>query len=263
MESTAQFEKHGYAILRNFFDNKEISVLSRHIDRIYQKWKQENEVLIFENKLVNMHSLTSRVYFQECPQQRIAFFELIAPEKLTGTLEKIFGPGIYFHNTQLFFNPSNFEQRPYWHRDMQYSSVEDSVQRDEQNSISSLHVRIPLIPERGVELVAGTHRRWDNAQERNVRLELNGHKNSEPLPDSHLVDLDPGDILIFDAQMIHRGNYELNPERKAFDLCVGKYHPLTSSFLDPQVLPTDKEIEQISNNGWYKLAKVIAQKNHT
>ena len=140
---------------------------------------------------------------------------------------------------------------------MQYSPIEDVVQREEQNKMLSLHIRIPLIDEKGVEVVTGTHRRWDTELERNVRFELDGHRNSEPLPGSELIDLARGDVLIFSAQMIHRGNYELNLTRKAFDLCVGKYHPLASNFLDPQVLPTEEEMENITNNQWYRLAREI------
>ena len=163
-----------------------------------------------------------------------------------------------FHNTQLFFNPANVECIPYWHRDMQYSPIEDSVQCAEQKEMLSLHIRIPFIAEKGVEIVTGTHKRWDTELERDVRFELNGHRNSESLPGSELIDLARGDILIFSAQMIHRGNYELNPARKAFDICVGKYHPLASGFLDPRVLPKDEEIDNIANNQWYRLAREIA-----
>ena len=257
MKPIDQYEKHGYSILRGFFDDEEISKLNKYVDCIYQKWLMENEAAIFEDKLVNMNSLTSPEYFQQSHSRRIDFFELIAPQKLTKALESMFGYGIHFHNTQLFFNPSNGERLPYWHRDMQYSPIEDSVQSDEQNKMCSLHIRIPLIEEKGVEVVPGTHRRWDTKLERNVRFELDGHKNSESLPNSELIDLIRGDILIFNAQMIHRGNYELNSERKAFDICVGKYHPLASNFLDPRVLPTDDEIGKIANNQWYRLAREI------
>ena len=58
--------------------------------------------------------------------------------------------------------------------------------------------------------------------------------------------------------MIHRGNYNLNPVRKALDLCLGNPHPLVSRFLDTTGLPTDLEIEHIDNNQWYALAKRIA-----
>ena len=57
--------------------------------------------------------------------------------------------------------------------------------------------------------------------------------------------------------MIHRGNYDLNPTRKALDLCVGKYHPLASDFLDERVLPKEEELDNIANNQWYKLAREI------
>jgi hypothetical protein len=261
MKPIEQYEKHGYAILRGFFNDEEISLVNRHVDRIYRKWQSENKAEIFDNKLINMHSLTSQEYFQEAPNQRTEFFKIIASVKLTETLDSMFGPDIYFHNTQLFFNPSNIERLPYWHRDMQYSPIEDAVQSDEQSKMLSLHIRIPLIEEKGVEVVTGTHRRWDTELERNVRFELNGHRNSESLPNSELIDLARGDILVFSAQMIHRGNYELNPTRKAFDLCVGKYHPLASGFLDPLVLPTEEEIDNIANNQWYRLGKKLQLTN--
>ena len=146
---------------------------------------------------------------------------------------------------------------------MQYSSIDDAIQCDEQSKMLSLHVRIPLVEEKGVEVVTGTHKRWDTDLERKVRFELNGHKISEALPGADLIDLIPGDVLIFNAQMIHRGNYALNTTRKALDLCVGKYHPLAARFLDESVLPTTEEIENIENNKWYTLARDIAEKKST
>ncbi len=257
MKPIEQYETYGYAVIKGFFGGREISSIEKHVDRIYQKWMIENEAEIFNNRLVNMHSLTSPTYFENLHGERTNFFEIIASEKLTVALESMFGPGIHFNNTQLFFNPSNKARLPYWHRDMQYSPIADSVQSNEQSKMLSLHIRIPLVQEKGVEVIPGTHKRWDTELERNVRLELGGHKNSETLPNSELIALMPGDILIFNAQMIHRGNYELNSARKAFDLCVGRYHPLVSDFLDERVLPTVEELNNITNNQWYKLAREI------
>lgn len=260
MSQKDQYEELGFTILRGFFDNEEIAIIDKRVSRIYQQWLSENEAKVFSNKLVNMHSLTSGEYFQGKADKRVEFFDLIASAKLAHALKVMFGSNIYFHNTQLFFNPSNVAKLPYWHRDMQYSPINDAVQREEQSRILSLHLRIPLVEEKGVELVRGTHKRWDTELERNVRFELNGHKNSDSLPDAELIDLAVGDVLIFNAQMIHRGNYALNITRKAFDLCVGKYHPLASAFLDKLVLPTAAELGFIKNSQWYKLARNIAAK---
>jgi len=257
MKPIDQYNEYGYCIFRKFFSDEEILEINHQVDRIYQKWLSENETEIFNNKLVNMHSLTDPEHFYDAPEQRVKFFNLITSIKLTEALESVFGTNLHFHNTQLFFNPSNTDRLPYWHRDMQYSDIEDTVQSMEQDKILSLHVRIPLVKESGVEVVKGTHKRWDTELERNVRFELKGHKNSDSLPNSELIELVPGDVLVFHAQMIHRGNYELNSSRKAFDLCIGKYHPLASNFLDERVLPTKKELDYIQNNHWYKLAQEI------
>ncbi|MFT5422123.1 MAG: hypothetical protein ACI9D5_002890 [Candidatus Endobugula sp.] len=117
---------------------------------------------------------------------------------------------------------------------------------------------IPLIEENGIESVTGSHNRWDTELEHNIRLVLKGHKNNEPLPNAEIIELALGDILIFSAQIIHKGNYELNPTRKAFDICVGKRYPLTSSFFDGDILPKKDETIHISNNQWYKLAQEIS-----
>ena len=246
-----EYDDVGYVVVRDFLSAIEISSISKHVNSVYGPWMDSNKLKIFEYKLVNMHSLTKQNYFKNNPEDRVGFFNSISPTKLTNLLQRMFGSEIYFYNTQLFFNPSNSKRLPYWHRDMQYSSISDEIQKAEQNNMVSLHIRIPLVKEKGVEIIPGTHKRWDTELERNVRLALNGHNNNEQLPNTKLIELNVGDILIFSAQMIHRGNYQLNSSRKALDLCVGKYHHLTSGFLDKQVLPTKEEINSIKNNQWY------------
>lgn len=258
MNINKQFDANGYVILKEFFSPGKIEAITKIVDRIYAQWLDENGDEFIKQQLINMHALTHLKYFEGKSDERITFFELIASQKLTDKLATLFGEGIYFHNTQLFFNPYQQGKRPYWHRDLQYSPIDDAIQAQEQNKMLTLHVRIPLVSEKGVELIPHTHKRWDSELERDVRLELNGHTNSEALPGAVLIELEPGDVLIFSAQMIHRGNYELNPRRKAFDLCVGNPHPWTSTFLDEEILPTDDEIGCIRNNQWYKRAREIA-----
>ncbi|MFT5482374.1 MAG: ectoine hydroxylase-related dioxygenase (phytanoyl-CoA dioxygenase family) [Halieaceae bacterium] len=251
----SSYEEHGYVVLRAILDESEISSLARYVERIYAIWTKDNAAELTRHDLVNMHSLTDPQYFQSLPSQRVAFFEAIANAKLTQVVDAIFGSGIYFHNTQLFFNPQRNDFLPYWHRDMQYGPNDEQTQIAALEDMVSLHVRLPLQDERGVELIPGTHARWDTKLEKEVRFERNGHKNSEQLPNSKLIELQAGDVLIFSAQMIHRGNYALNPSRLALDLCIGKPHSLTSEFIDERAQPTAAELEKISNRHWYATAK--------
>ena len=71
-------------------------------------------------------------------------------------------------------------------------------------------------------LVPGSHARWDTDLERDVRLERSGHRSWEDLPSATMFALNPGDILIFSAHMLHRGTYEGNSGRLSLDLMLGK-----------------------------------------
>ncbi len=262
MKEADTFNHQGYVIVKNLFSQFDIEKLARIVDRIYAQWLSENRADFIEHKLVNMHTLTDPRYFVDRKAERLLFFQTIASNRLTQLIDSMFGDGIYFHNTQLFFNPFENKRLPYWHRDMQYSPIDDSILKNEQQIMVSLHVRIPLSNEQGIELIPGTHKRWDTELERDVRLELNARKNSEDLPGSVLIELTPGDVLIFSAQMIHRGNYRLNKSRKSLDLCIGKHHPLTSAYIDKRALPDAAELDKIENNRWYRIAHELAADYH-
>ncbi len=258
MQLQCDYQRDGYLVLRNFFSTREVLRLVELVDRIHAIWLEKNQAMFTEQGLINMHSLTSPEYFQDAKEERLDFFKAIAPVKLVEMLDELFETEIYFHNTQLFFNPHNPAQLPYWHRDLQFSPIPDEDQKAQQSELLSLHVRIPLVKEVGMEFVPGTHNRWDTPLEHSVRLELDGHKNSENLPGSVLVDLSPGDVMVFNAQMIHRGNYTQNESRKALDLCVGAAHPFTRESLDPAVLPDAEEMACLANNTWYERAWQVA-----
>ena len=258
MKEKELFEQDGYVVIREFFAQAAIEDLSGVVDRVYQKWLERNHSDYINHGLINMHSLTHPGYFHDRQAERLRFFEFLTPPKLTTLIDRMFGEGMYFHNTQLFFNPIDREKAPYWHRDMQFSPVDDQSQASEQSEMVCLHIRIPLVEESGVELIPGTHCRWDTVLERDVRFEKNGHKHNEDLPGAVRIALQPGDILVFSGQMIHRGNYRANRTRKALDLCVGKYHRFTFEFLDEHNLPTEGEMEYVQNNEWYKRARVLA-----
>lgn len=259
MSKKSEFDNHGYVVAKSLLSPAEIGQLSTIVDRIYHQWLKDSRTAFIEEQLVNMHSLTCPKYFQGHETERLSLFRLMASEQLVSLLGQVVGDGLYFHNTQLFFNPFENKRVPYWHRDLQYSAIDDAALAAEQANLLALHVRIPLVPEHGLELIPGTHKRWDTDLERDVRLELNGHHNGEALPGAVLIGLEPGDVLIFHAQMIHRGNYLRNDSRKALDLCIGKPHPLTLPYLDKNTLPTEAEMNCIDQAGWYHAAWSLAR----
>ncbi len=249
-----EYKENGFIILRDFLSSKELLRLNELVDGVHAQWLEANRIQFEQQGAINMHSLTQAGYFTEQPSDRCRLFKTISPAKLVELLDEVFESDIHFHNTQLFFNPYNPDQSPYWHRDLQFSAIPEETQRSALQDLLSLHVRIPLVKEVGLEVIPGTHKRWDTELEHQVRLELEGHLHSEALPGSVALDLEPGDVLIFNAQMIHRGKYSNNHTRKALDLCVGRPHALLEGSLDPANLPTTAELDELATDQWYRRA---------
>jgi hypothetical protein len=137
-EERETFDSQGYVLIKEFFGPSHMERLSAIGDRIHAQWVEENRAEYGEGQLVNMHSLTSPGYFDGDPAGRIDFFERLAAPGLTELLDRMFGNEVYFHNTQLFFNPFENKRLPYWHRDLQYSPIDDAAQAREQGNLVSL-----------------------------------------------------------------------------------------------------------------------------
>lgn len=251
LQAQQQYQNNGYVVLPQLLDVRQIARLTHSIVPVYQQWLVQNRHHKGFDQLVNMHSLTLPQYFVQQPAQRLELFKQLSCIALVEQLRAVFGTGLYFHNTQLFFNPADPNRHNYWHRDMQYSMIPDAQQQQLHTELTSLHVRIPLLDETGIELVPHSHRRWDSDLESKVRFARDGYQQHDDLPHSQLITLKQGDVLVFNAQMIHRGRYDFNAVRLALDLCLGKPHPVIQGFMDQAVQPTPEELAQIDNREWF------------
>ena len=182
---------------------------------------------------------------------RVSLFTLIGADNLMDVVNTIMGSRATFMNVQLFFDPANRSQKNYWHRDPQYHM---SVEKQKEALLGPkvLHFRIPLVNEPDVELIPGTHRRWDSNEELDVRLEQNGRKNQEDLPAGVRVILDAGDLLVFDANMIHRGIYGMN--RLSLDILFCDPVPELVRFVDDGCLPDAATLRMLENASAFESA---------
>ncbi len=147
-------------------------------------------------------------------------------------------------NTQLFFNPVDSQQKNYWHRDPQYH-LSLAQQQQALAGPEVVHVRIPLADEPGIELIPGTHKRWDSKEELDVRLERSGKKKYHDLSTGLALPLNKGDILIFSANIIHRGLY--GKDRLALDLLFCEALPELMKFVDGDCLPSPAILDKLEN----------------
>lgn len=244
----AGYEEQGYLYLENFFSDTEIEAIENILNKFHEKWLEDNAAY-YDKGLLNSHSLTSGNSLNQ--EEKTALFQFISQEKLQTILKTVFPETPVFLNTQLFFDPKNSKQKNYWHRDIQYTGMSVEEQKETIRNQNVVHFRIPMKKESGIELIPKTHREWDLQEEFEVRNSLNGAVPSDNLKRGKVIGLDRGDVLVFSANMIHRGIY--GQDRFSLDVLFCDNIPQMRNFIDPNNYPPKEILENLDNTELFEL----------
>ena len=239
------YDEQGYFVLRDYFSAAEIAALKTVVLKFHEAWKQDNKTF-YEQEAFNSSLITGSQYLA-C-NDRVKLFNFISSTKMMNIVDSVIPTQAAFMNTQLFFDPFNTTQENFWHRDCQYDHDVD-VQKVVIHETQVVHLRVPLFDELGMELVPGTHKRWDNKEEYDVRQEENGRLSSESLSTGKKIQLAAGDMLVFSADMIHRGLYGL--DRLALDILVFDTAGDFADYVDDDCLPDSSMLDKIDNPRLY------------
>jgi len=237
----SNYEDQGYFVIRGYFSAFEIESLSKVILRFHEAWKKDNEEF-YKEIAFNSSLITGSEYLDI--DDRVKLFNFISSEKMMSLIDSVIPNNPAFMNTQLFFDPVNPQLKDFWHRDCQYDH-DVEVQKKVIHETQVLHLRIPLFDELGIELVPGTHKRWDNEEEFNVRQEIKGRQSNESLSTGKGIALAAGDLLLFSADMIHRGLYGL--DRLALDVLVFDSAANFADYVDDDCLPPISMLDKIED----------------
>lgn len=243
----SEFSARGYLVLRGVFNPQELSRVLLILKNHHEAWIEDNRGF-YETQAVNSAYITNKKYLTD--NERLTLFNFITDEKILDALASAIPDKPTFLGTQLFFNPYNHSQKNYWHRDMQYNNEPLEKQKANLTNQIPLHVRVAMRDEPGLELIPGTHKRWDTLEEYTVRMEDGARHNYDALPGTIKLPLNAGDILVFSANMIHRGLY--GQDRFAFDLLFTDQNPEILKFADPSCLPDQNMLRKITNKAPYE-----------
>ncbi|RZF62230.1 phytanoyl-CoA dioxygenase [Sphingobacterium corticibacterium] len=241
------YATQGYVIFKNFFKENELLKLEYILEKFHNVWLSNNQK-DYKNGLINSHSITSSSYINE--EERLFIFKFISKRNIEKIVGEIFPDEALFLNTQLFFEPFNRNQHNYWHRDIQYTGRSINEQKQKIKTENIVHFRIPLRRELGIELIPSTHKEWDTDEEFETRLSLNGRKPSDNLQRGKIIQMDRGDLLVFSANMIHRGLYGNN--RLTFDIIFCDNTQDFKSFLNINDCPNTEEMESLKESKIFK-----------
>lgn len=103
-----------------------------------------------------------------------------------------------------------------WHRDSQFAGPDPEQERELVARSWSVHLRVALEHDDRLEVVPGSHARWDTAREMAIRKGSN--RATDQMPNAVRIVLKPGDVCIFHAWSIHRATYRRTPIRRTLDL---------------------------------------------
>ena len=249
-----RYRAQGFVHLPGFFDAQELTALHAAVQRFHAAWMTENFEL-YRAGAVNSAYLTSPRHL--APADRAQLFRFVAQTRVGELLDQIFAGPAAFMNTQLFFNPADIAQRNYWHRDIQYTGMSVEEQQRALGKSNVVHLRVALRPEPGLELVPGTHLRWDTPEEFAVRMEHEGHKRSDSLSGTQLLALQTGDLLVFSANMLHRGLYGM--DRLAFDMLFCDPDPALLAYVQQDCLPDAETLATVACPQLYLRAQCSAE----
>ncbi|WDD99960.1 phytanoyl-CoA dioxygenase family protein [Thalassomonas actiniarum] len=242
----SEYAAKGYFVVKGLFSKDELQKLRSVVLAFHASWQQKNASFYAENA-VNSAYLTGREHLDEAGRKQL--FRFIGSSRLMDIANSFMNRPPAFMNTQLFFDPVNKLQKNYWHRDPQYHlSVEQ--QQAALAGPDVAHFRVPLVDEPGIELIPGSHKRWDTNEELEVRLEHNGRKNYHDLSGGVKVALAAGDLLVFSANMIHRGLY--GQDRLSLDILLCEPEPGLVKFADDACLPSREIIKTLEHSAAFE-----------
>jgi ectoine hydroxylase-related dioxygenase (phytanoyl-CoA dioxygenase family) len=237
-----RYQQEGYVIIPQLFARERVSELRLICDRILDQWFERFPRYKQRPRKKNCSPLTDLYYFKSDREQLIFLLNTIGDPSVLSILKSICNCKLLFHDLQYFFNPLHTTWRGYWHRDGQAIAPDDATEQRRLFDVSDnfIRVNIALIPDDNLEIVPGSHTRWDTKEELEIRKELNGKNNTSEMPSLTKIVLNPGDAVFFDGFTIHRGNYFVDKPRRTIAMLYSSpvdYHtPPPTCFLESNIL---------------------------
>ena len=216
---------HGYFIVRGFASAGELGALRAACDSVLERKRRTSQSL--GHTTTHIDGLLDPMEFADEPhrlQQLLEFFSSARSCALVRDLAPLAGEP-WLKNIQYFHEQTRHDWQGAWHRDSQFGRSDPEIEKAFLRSSTAVRFRVACLHDAQLELVPGTHARWDTRAELAIRkgqalagLVAPVEASADvAMPRAERVVLEPGDACVFHAWMIHRGSYTRSPARRTLD----------------------------------------------
>jgi ectoine hydroxylase-related dioxygenase (phytanoyl-CoA dioxygenase family) len=240
-ELAEQWKKNGYVVVRNVLDIAQTTRLRRICDHVLEQWRRRDPQTgrPSDPNATVMRHLNHPDYFAAGAPGLGDILELAAHPRLLDLARILLGEEPMFRCTSYFMNPLEKSLDGEWHRDSQYVTSDEAVERElvlgGGDTGAGVQLQVALVPSDDVEIVAGSHLRYDTPEEYEIRR-ANGWRNnrSNQMPGATRVSLGAGDAAAFNSLAVHRGRYHADKLRRTVMLTYTKTSRPTSDYFSDQ-----------------------------
>ncbi len=211
----AQWRSQGFVVLRGVLAAARAARLRGICDDVLEQWRKRDPQTGRPGGASDatvMRHLNHPAYFAGGAPGREELLRLVVEPRLLDLARTILGEEPMFRCTSYFFNPIGQNLDGEWHRDSQYMTPDEASERamllEGGDSGSGVQLQVALVPSDDVEIVPGSHLRYDTPEEYAIRRADGGKSNrSNTMPGALRLALSAGDAAAFNSLGLHRGRY--------------------------------------------------------
>jgi hypothetical protein len=229
-ELAAHWAEEGYVVVRGLFSATRTARLQVICEAILEQWRVSNPETGKSGGYRDatcMRHLNHSGYFRNGADGAVELMEAIADPRVLGVCQSILRETPLFRCTSLFCSPLDGNKDGSWHRDSQFHHPDPDEEKAAVSELNeegnSVQLQVALVASDDVEVVPGSHLRWDTGAEFDIRRADNGaNSQSSQMPGALRVALQPGDAVAFNPYGLHRGRYHAEKLRRTLMLTYTK-----------------------------------------
>jgi hypothetical protein len=211
------FHVHGYFVVPAFSNPAELGELRRACDIALDRARADSTEK--GHTTPSIGPLTEPSYFARHPGELDRLTRFIGSARVCALLEGLALEGEedtpHLRSTDYYHEQTKRDWDGDWHRDSQLGQPDPELECRRILTTTSAHLRVALEDDDRLEIVPGSHRRWDTPDE--LRIRKGSERTSSAMPGAVRIALSAGDACVFHAWSIHRATYRRVPLRRTLD----------------------------------------------